>query len=67
MIREDLGFVEIVRRQENRRALLRQRAQHGPHGSPAEGIESDRGLVEEQHLRVRDHRHGDDQALAEAT
>src|SRR3989449_940449 len=65
MVREDLGLVEIVRRQEDRRSLLRQAAQHGPDGSPPKRVESDRGLVEEEHLRVGDHRHGDDQALSE--
>src|SRR5881396_1219489 len=47
MVREDLGLVKIVCRQEDRGAFLRQRAQHRPHGSPTERIEPDRGLVQE--------------------
>src|SRR5436309_8033996 len=64
VVREDLRLVEVVRGQENRRALPRELPQHVPDRTPAEGIQPDRGLVEEQDLRVRDHRHGDDETLA---
>src|SRR2546425_6843661 len=63
VVREDLRFVEVVRGQENRRALPRELPQHVPDRTPAEGIQADRGLVEEQHLRVRDHGHRDDETL----
>src|SRR3989442_421426 len=63
VVREDLRFVEVVRDQENRRALPRELPQHVPDRTPAEGIQADRGLVEEQHLRVRDHGHRDDETL----
>src|SRR5256885_1269540 len=64
VVRKDLRLVEVVRGQEDRRALPREFPQHVPDRTPAEGIQSDRGLVEEQDLRVRDHRHGDDETLA---
>src|SRR6266705_5451533 len=66
MVREDLGLVQVVRRQENRRAALRHVAKHRPHGPPTEGIEPDGRLVEEEHLGVGDHRHRDDHALPQA-
>src|SRR5437667_1574436 len=63
---EDLRLVEVVRRQEDRRTLQRELPQHVPDRTPAEGIQPDRGLVEEQDLRVRDHRHRDDETLTQA-
>src|SRR6058998_1868921 len=63
VVREDFRFVEVMCGQENRGALPGEFPQHVPDRTPAERIESDRRLVQEQHLRVRDHRHGDDQAL----
>src|SRR3989441_5784504 len=63
VVREDLRLIQIVRGQEDRRALPRELPQHVPDRTPAERIQPDRGLVEEQHLRVRDHRHGDDETL----
>src|SRR6266545_412694 len=66
MVREHLGLVQVVGRQEDRRAALRHVAKHRPHGPPTEGIEPDRRLVEEEHLGVGDHRHRDDHALPES-
>src|SRR5256712_9939292 len=63
VVREDLRLIEVVRGQENRRALPRELPQHVPDRTPAEGIQPDRGLVEEQNLRIRDHGHGDDETL----
>src|SRR2546422_821645 len=63
VVREDLRLIQIMRGQHDRRALPRELPQHVPDRTPAEGIQPDRGLVEEQHLRVRDHRHGDDETL----
>src|SRR3989441_5430380 len=63
VVREDLRLVEVVRGQEDRRALPRELPQHVPDRTPAEGIQPDRGLVEEQNLRVRDHGHRDDETL----
>src|SRR5437867_203909 len=62
----DECVVEVVRRQEDRRTLPRELPQHVPDRTPAEGIQPDRGLVEEQDLRVRDHRHRDDETLTQA-
>src|SRR5881398_3683768 len=66
MVREDLRLVEVVRRQEDGRAFPRELPHHVPDGAPTERIEADRRLVQEQDLRVRHHRHRDDQPLAEA-
>src|SRR6266581_1965294 len=66
MVREHLGLVQVVRRQEDRRAALRHVAKHRPHVPPAEGIESDGRLVKEEDLGVGDHRHRDDHALPQA-
>src|SRR6266542_6484632 len=66
MVREHLGLVQVVRRQEDCGAALRHVAKHRPHVPPAEGIEPDRRLVEEEDLGVGDHRHRDDHALPQA-
>src|SRR3989442_1124838 len=66
MVREHLGLVQVVRRQEDRRAPLRHVAEHRPHVPPAEGIESDGRLVEEEDLGIGDHRHRDDDALPQS-
>src|SRR5437867_7902488 len=63
VVREDLPLVQVVPGQETRRALSCELPQHVPDRTPAEGIQPDRGLVEEQNLRVRDHRHRDDETL----
>src|SRR5437870_7742248 len=66
VVREDFRFVEVMRGQQNRGVLPSEIPQHVPDRTPAERIESDRRLVQAQHLRLRDYRHGDDQALTEA-
>src|ERR1700704_3619582 len=63
VVREHLRLVEVVRGQEDRGALARHLPQHVPHGTPTEWIEPDRGLVQEQDLRLRDEGHGDDEPL----
>src|SRR6266705_1911282 len=60
---EDLRLCQLVGGQQDRGALPGELAQHVPDRTPAEGIQPDRGLVEEEDLRVRDHRHGDDEPL----
>src|SRR2546426_473635 len=45
-LREGLGFVEVMRRQEDRAPLSRQVPQDVPHGAPGERVESDRRLVQ---------------------
>src|SRR3989475_8227248 len=63
VVREDFRFVEVMRGQGNRGALPGEFPQHVPDRTPAERIQPDRGLVQEQDLRVRDHGHGDDETL----
>src|SRR3989440_10804071 len=65
VVREHFGLIEVMRRQEDRRAFPSQLPQHMPDGTPAERVEPDRRFVEEQDLGVRHERHGDDQTLAE--
>src|SRR5256886_1920843 len=66
IVREHFGLVEVMRGQEDRRALPSQLPQHVPHGTPAERVDSDRRFVEEQDLGIRHERHGDDQSLAKS-
>ena len=53
-IRELLGLVEVVRRQENRRAERAQRADHVPGGTARSRIEAGRRLVEEDEIGIAD-------------
>src|SRR3989454_188067 len=59
----DERVFEVMRGQQNRGALPGEFPQHVPDRTPAQGIQPDRGLVEEEDLRVRDQRHGDDETL----
>src|SRR5271157_3628474 len=47
-VAESLGLVEIVRRQEDRRPLARERSHRLPDGAPRERVHADRRLVQEQ-------------------
>src|SRR5256885_1421584 len=60
---ERLGLVEVVGRQEDRRAFPGELPEHVPHGSPRERVEPDRRLVQEQERRLRRHDRGDHRAL----
>ena len=53
-IRELLRLVEVVRRQENRRAERAQRADHVPGGTARGRIEAGRRLVEEDEIGIAD-------------
>src|SRR5437899_3079099 len=61
--RERLGFVEVMRRQEDRAPLSREVPQDVPYGAPGERVESDRRLVQEQEGSLRRHDRGDHRSL----
>ena len=51
---ELVGLVEVLGREEERRAVADEVAQHAPQLDPAAGVEPGRRLVEEEHRRCRD-------------
>src|SRR5206468_7664547 len=63
-VTQHLGFVEVVRREEHRRPAFADRADQLPQVAPRLRIEASRGLVEEEHLRLVDHRDRDRKTLA---
>ncbi len=63
---EVLGLVEVLRREQHRRALARERLDGPPHLEPRLRVEPRRRLVEEEHGRVADEAHRDVEAAAHA-
>ena len=57
-VRELVRLVEVLGGQEDRHAAGRQRADDLPHRAPAARVQARRRLVEEDHARVADERHG---------
>lgn len=55
---ELVGLLQILGSEEDRDALGRQSADRIPHGAPAARIQTGRGVVEEDHPRGADERHG---------
>src|SRR2546422_340606 len=61
--RECLGFVEVMRRQEDRAPLSREVPEDVPHRASSERVESDRRLVQEQEGCLRRQDRGDHRSL----
>src|SRR5438309_7010320 len=56
--RERLGFVKVMRREQDRRSFSGELPEHVPHGSPRERVEPDRRLVQEHEGCLRRHDRG---------
>src|SRR2546422_846008 len=56
--RERLGFVKVMRREQDRRSFAGELPEHVPHGSPRERVEPDRRLVQEHEGCLRRHDRG---------
>src|SRR5438552_7082894 len=61
---EAVGLLHVLRRQEDSHPLLVEPAEVVPHRGAVLGIQAGRGLVEEQHLGMRNKGHREVQALA---
>ena len=58
-VREAIGLIEVLGRQQHGRPLRHELLDHVPQREPAAGIEAGRGLVEEQDRRLGDERRGE--------
>jgi hypothetical protein len=61
---EPVGFVEVLRRQQHRRAVRDQMLDRRPERDSAARVDAGRRFVEEQDSRARDHRRGEVEAPA---
>ena len=63
-VAQDLGFLHVVRRQEDRPALRSEPPDDVPQRAPGGRVHAGRRLVEEHELGVADERQGDRESLA---
>ena len=66
LVGQVVGLLEVLRREENGRALPHELGDHVPHRQPRAGVEARGGLVEEEDRRARDERTGEIEAAAHA-
>jgi hypothetical protein len=66
-VREPVGFVQVLRGQEDSRPTGHQCPQRIPQVDPAPDVEAGRRLVEEEHRRPRDERGREVEAAAHAS
>ena len=65
-VRLPLGFVEIVRRQQDRASRRPSSIEHPPHAAGDFGIQARRRLVEQQHVRIVEQRAAEGDLLAQS-